>query len=138
MPAWGDIRPSRLMGQLPMIWAYSYDRATDTFTGRLAGDRIERIFGKGFRQTPLTEIFPPSEYQDVFQRAKRVVGEPALLRGEGLVFKQLNKFGYGERIMLPLASDGVHADGILGCTEYHSFDGPYDASLPHSEEWFSP
>ena len=102
----------------------------------LAGDRIETIFGKAFRQTPLADIFPKSEFQGVFERAKRVVSEPAVCRGEGLVFKQLNKFGYGERIMLPLASDGVCADGILGCTEYQSIDGPYDGSLPQIDEWF--
>jgi len=137
MPGWGDIRPSRIVRQLPIVWSYIYDRSSDTFTGRLAGDRIEEIFGKPFRQMPLSEIFPASEYQDVFQRAKRVVCEPALYRGEGLVFRQLNKFGYGERILLPLAADGASGDGILGCTEYHSIDGPYDEALPHADDWFA-
>jgi hypothetical protein len=137
MPGWGDIQPSRITRQLPIIWAYSYDRATDTFTGRLAGDRIEAMFGKTFRHTPLADIFPPGEYQDVFERAKRVIDEPAVYRCEGLVFRQLNRFGYGERIILPLASDGVHADGILGCTEYQSVEGACDTSRPLSGEWFS-
>ena len=137
MPGWGDIQPSRIVRHLPIVWAYTYDRETDTFTGRLAGDRIEAVFGKTFRQTPLPEIFPKSQYQDIFDRAKRVVSEPAVNRGEGLVYQQLNKFGYGERVMLPLASDGVCADGILGCTEYVSVHGPYDGSLPQVEDWFT-
>lgn len=136
MPGWGDIQPMRIARQLPIVWSYTYDREADAFTGRLAGDRIEAMFGKTFRHTPLSEIFPPAEFQDVFARAKRVVTEPAIYRSEGLVFKQLNKFGYGERIMLPLASDGVHGDGILGCTEYHSVEGAYDASRPEIGEWF--
>jgi hypothetical protein len=137
MPGWGAIRPSCIVHQLPIVWSYSYDRAADTFTARLAGDRIEEIFGRPFRQTPLSEIFPAREYDDVFQRARRVVCEPAFFRGEGLVFRQLHKFGYGERIMLPLAADGIHGDGILGCTEYHAIDGPYDETLPSTEQWFA-
>lgn len=136
MPGWSDIHPSRIAGQLPCIWSYTYDHTSDTFTGRLAGDRIEAIFGKSFRQTPLSEIFPPAQYGDIFQRAKRVISEPALNRAEGLVFKQLDRYGYGERIILPLAADGVHSDGLLGCTEYHSFDGLHDPSVMQIEEWF--
>lgn len=136
MPGWNDIRPARIAGQLPCIWAYTYDQASDTFTGRLAGDRIEAIFGKTFRQTPLLEIFPQAQYEDIFLRAKRVISEPALNRGEGLVFKQLDRYGYGERIILPLASDGIRSDGLLGCTEYHSFDGLRDPSVAQAEDWF--
>ncbi len=137
MPGWNDIRPSRIANHLPVVWAYSYDRASDSFTGRLAGDRIEAVFGKSFRQTPLSEIFPPGQYEDVFLRAKRVINEPAMCRGEGLVFKQLDRYGYGERIILPLASDGVHGDGLLGCTEYHSIECLYDPSVEHIDEWYS-
>jgi len=137
MPGWSDIRPSRLATQLPFVWAYTYDAANDRFIGRLAGDRIEAIFAKTFRQTPLEQIFPPREYEDVFQRAKRVVGEPAIFRAEGLVFKQLHRFGYGERLMLPLAGDGAHGDGILGCTVYNSIPGDDAGSLPELDEWHS-
>lgn len=135
MPAWSDIRPARIAPQLPFVWAYTYDAASDSFTARLAGDRIEAMFNKSFRRTPLSEIFPPAEYADVFSRAKRVVSEPAVFHGEGLVFRQLNRFGYGERIMLPLAADGCNADGIIGCTIYRSVEGAYDASLPETGQW---
>jgi hypothetical protein len=137
MPAWTDIRPAAIAGQLPFVWAYTYDAASDSFTGRLAGDRIEAIFGKSFRQTPLAEIFPAGEYADVLARARRVVAEPAIFRGEGLIFRQLNRHGTGERIMLPLAADGIHGDGILGCTEYHAVEGPGDALLPETSQWLT-
>ena len=61
MPGWSDIVPSRLAAQLPLIWSYRYDRAADAFTGRLAGDQIERKFGKTFRDTPMTELYPPKD-----------------------------------------------------------------------------
>ena len=136
MPGWGDIRPSCIARQLPIIWAYTYDRVRDAFFGRLAGDRIEAIFGKTFRQTPLEDIFPKSEFQDVFERAKRVVCGPEIFYGKGLVYRQLNKYGHGERIMLPLADDGIHGDGILGCTEYQFVELPYNGSHQPTGEWF--
>jgi len=136
MPGWNDIRPSRVARQLPIIWAYTYDRATDTFTGRLAGDRIEAVFGKTFRQTPLEEIYPKSEYMDVFERAKRVIDEPAIYYSEGLVYRQLKNLWYGEHLIMPLADDGVHGDGILGCTECRSMDAPQDGSVSENEAWF--
>lgn len=136
MPGWNDIRPSRIARQLPIVWAYVYDRETDTFTGRLAGDRIEAVFGKTFRQTPLADIFPESEYKDVFERAKRVVDGPAIFHGEGLVYRQLEKFGHGERLILPLAEDGRHGDGILGCTECDPMDRPHHGPVEQKEAWF--
>jgi hypothetical protein len=136
LPGWNDIRPSRIVRQLPMVWSYTYDRGTDSFTGRLAGDHIESIFGLSFRGRPLSEIFPSWRYGEAFSRAKRVVDGPALHRGEGVVFRMLNKFGYGERIMLPLAADGCTVDGILGCTDYSSYEANFPCSLLHSEEWF--
>ncbi len=45
--------------------------------------------------------------------------EPALFRGHGLVFKQLDRYGQGERIVMPLSRDGVTGDAIFGATDYH-------------------
>lgn len=136
LPGWNDLRPSRIARHLPIVWAYTYDPVSDIFTGRLAGDRIEAIFGMSFRNTPLAQIFPQSQYQDVFQRAKRVVSEPALHRGEGVVFRQLDKFGYGERLMMPLAADGAHPDGILGCTDYQTFMAGTPDDTRQVEQWY--
>jgi len=48
MPAWASLMPSALKLQLPYVWAYIYEPSTDSFTGRLAGDRVSAIFGKNF------------------------------------------------------------------------------------------
>lgn len=135
MPGWSDIRPSRIAAQLSFVWAYSYDAATDSFIGRLAGDRIEAIFGKSFRHTPLSEVFPPEQYEDVFRRAKRVIEEPAIFYGGGLVFHQLARYGTGERVILPLAGDGIRSDGLLGCTEYHAAES--SVPRPQTSAWFA-
>jgi hypothetical protein len=137
MPSWDDIRPSQIAAQLPYLWVYKYDRATDTFTGRLAGDRIEHVFAKSFRGTPMTELYPPKDYPRLFARTKRVACEPALFLGRGMVFSHVDHFGQGERIMMPLADDGVLGDGVLGATLYDSVGGIPAAGQSEDESWFS-
>ncbi|MDE2183778.1 MAG: PAS domain-containing protein [Alphaproteobacteria bacterium] len=136
VPAWNDIRPSVIAGQLSMIWSYTYDAQADKFTGRLAGVGIEQKFGKSFRGTPMIDLYPPEDYQRLFERAKRVVCGPALYHGEGMVFRHLKQSGYGERIMLPVGADGVHGDGLLGATDYQFVYGGFNPDQLETETWF--
>ena len=88
----------------------------------------------------MAEIFSKEEFPGFFARCKRVVSEPALCRGQGFVLKQLDRYGLGERIILPLSSDGVLSDGILGATEYRLHFGtpfPEVSSVKDVEEWYS-
>ncbi len=137
MPAWSDIRPSQIAGQLTIIWSYTYDRSADAFTGRLAGVRMEQLFGRSLKGLPMKELYPQKDYDRLFARAKRVVCGPELYRGEGMVFKHLDHFGYGERIMLPLADDGVRGDGIFGATDYQSFRSMASEPLSETDDWFA-
>lgn len=140
MPKWDDLQPSKIAGQLPIVWAYRYDQRTGEFTSRLAGDRITQIFGKNLRNVPLEEVHPKEALSWVYGLYSRIVTEPAIYRSSGRVFKQLDRYGEGERIVLPLSSDDMVGDGILGATEYrYSIPKP---GLPcevvtESEEWFS-
>jgi hypothetical protein len=137
MPGWRDIQPSQIAAQLPLIWVYRYDRNTDLFTGRLAGDQIEQIFGKSFRGTPMKDIYPAGEYPWLFARAKRVVCEPSLFLGSGMVFRHVERIGKGERIMLPLADDGADGDGVLGATVYEPRRSAPAEDAPEIEQWFA-
>jgi hypothetical protein len=141
MPSWQNLNPSTMVHELPIVWAYRYDRITRRFTGRLAGDKICQIFGKNFRGLPLEEVHPPQALPWVQTLLSRVVLEPAVYRGTGRVFRQLDRYGLGERIVLPLSTDGVEADGILGATEYHypraSDVHPTIDEQAEAEEWFA-
>lgn len=118
LPAWRDIDPAALKPYLPIVWSWKYDRASDCFTGRLAGETITMLFGRSLRGRPMAEFFRADAYPRIFARHKRVVTEPALYHGIGLVFRHEGRAGQGERIILPLAGDGRNGDGILGATVY--------------------
>jgi hypothetical protein len=137
MPAWSDIKPRQISKALPIIWAYTYDVQNDAFTGRVAGDRVVEAFGKSFRGLPLAAIQPPEAFPWVHRLLLRVVTEPAAYRGTGRVFQQFERYGHGERIILPLG--GAHGGGVLGATDYHRSDivpGISAAPVSESETWF--
>ncbi|HVO02075.1 MAG TPA: PAS domain-containing protein [Candidatus Cybelea sp.] len=120
MPAWRDIDPVAIGPHLRYVWAWKYDAAHDTFSGRLAGEEIDRAFGKSLRGVPMTEFFSPEAFSVAFPRHRRVATEPCFMHGEGLVFVHVGRLLVGERIIMPLAEDGVHGDGIVGATIYHA------------------
>lgn len=139
MPRWKDIQPRAIAAQLPIVWSYKYDHGTGIFTGRLAGYRIARLFEKDFRGLSLVETQAPEAYAWAHKLYSRIVLEPAIYRSAGRVLKQLQQYGGGERLMLPLSSDDVIGDGILGITEFdypHIIPSVPVAAIGEMEEWF--
>lgn len=133
LPGWRDIDPVDLRHHLPIVWAWKYDRAADLFTGRLAGEAITAVFGETLRNRSLEDFFKDRSYEDIKKQFHRVVDEPALYVGRGAVFDYAGRYGSGERIIMPLADDGTHADGLLGATTY-AFARSGDPAVPHSRE----
>lgn len=118
MPGWSDIKPGAIAAQLPIVWSYKYNAQSGEFVGRLAGQQITSVLSRPFAGTSLAEIFAAEDFGWIYPTFRRVVTEPAFYLGTGRVFRHLNRYGKGERIMMPLAADGVAVDGILGATEY--------------------
>jgi hypothetical protein len=140
MPAWGDIKPSLIKAQLPIIWSWRFDDASGQFVGRLAGNEIELAFGRSFRNRPMSDIFREHDYEKFLARHTRVMREPALFIGRGLVFNHLKRLDVGERIVMPLAADGVIGDGILGATDAKTQVGQVNEELirrGEEESWFA-
>lgn len=63
---------------MPVICSWKYDRAEDSFTGRLAGENINAIFGKSLRGARMEDFFKDWNYPAIFLRHKRVVCDPCI------------------------------------------------------------
>jgi hypothetical protein len=138
MPSWNDLRPSAIKAQLSIVWAYDYDPQNDDFVGKLAGIAITGMTNGRFKGVRLSELRPPNRYPRSLARALRVIKDPALYRGEGLVYATSESFGYGERISLPFSTDGIHGDGIFGATEFKSLaQWPRGIAESEQEHWFA-
>ncbi len=118
MPAWRDIDPAAIGRHLPMVWAWRYDVDQATFIGRLAGEEILAVLGKEIRGRRLEQCFPADAAGVVLERYKTVIRTPSILHSTGHVHMKTGRHGVGERLVLPLADDGITGDGILGVTEY--------------------
>jgi hypothetical protein len=134
LPAWEqlDLRGA----EVSLIWVYRYDPVTGRFTGRLAGDHITKALGKNLRGLPLDDAHSARDYLWVHRYLTRVVTQVVGYRSAGKLFKQAGRFIEGERIALPLASDGGKADGVLGASEYRHphLEGSFEI-LTENEVW---
>ena len=140
LPSWNEIRPAAIKTQLRIIWSYDYDPTLDDFIGRLAGVAITGLMKKQFKGARLSEIRPGDKYPRSLERAKRVLKEPALYRGYGLVYKTDDIGGIGERIVMPLRSAGNVPAGIFGASAFKSIiDWANSPSVSDKEDesWFS-
>ena len=126
MPAFRDIDPVGIGRHLRYVWAWKYDREQDAFTGRLAGEEIDRAFGKSLRGMKMVEFYAPEVYAVVFPRHRQVVNEPSFFHGTGMVFSRMGFSMTGERISLPLSDDGSVGDGIIGGTFYTNLPRSFD------------
>ena len=138
MPAWSDLSPSGLAPHFKRLWAWRYDRVTGEFTARLAGNRAMVGFGQSFRGTPLKEIHPPPIFELAQAHMLKVVTGPTAYYCSGKLFRVGAEVIEGERIMLPLASDGRNGDGLLGATDFapRMLAGPVEL-LVGQIEWFA-
>jgi hypothetical protein len=118
MPAWRDIDAAAIGKYLPMVWAWRFDFTRDTFIGRLAGEEILAVLGKEIHGRPLDQCFPANAAQLVLDRYKAVIAGPQIMHTTGNVHMKTGRHGVGERIVLPLSTDGITGDGVLGATEY--------------------
>ena len=136
LPAWERMDLQDV--SVSLIWVYRYDIQTGRFTGRLAGDHITKALGKNLRGLPLDDAHSAKDYLWVHRYLTRVVTDVVGYRSAGKLFRQAGRFIEGERIALPLASDGVNADGVLGASEYRHphLEGPFEI-LTENEIWES-
>lgn len=127
LPGWQDLDPSAIAPYLDVVWSWKYDHVTDTFIGRLAGGVIIEALGQNLKGKRMQDFFVGSRYEKIFARDRRVVIEPAFVRESGHVFLHANRYGLGERIIMPLGADGTRGDGIFGATIYST-----DPNAPNS------
>jgi hypothetical protein len=133
MPAWRDIDPTRIGASLPILFVWSYDRHSGQFMCRLAGEEIIERFGKNPRRKSFDEYFTAEGGQVLRRQWEKIVRTPSLARSTGRVYQERYGRGSGERIVMPLAGDGVHADGLIGATAFSGAIGEM-VSAPCGEE----
>jgi len=141
MPGWSEIRPTLIKKTLPYLWSWKFNAKADLFTGRFAGQKVLEIFGgKSFSGVKMAGMYPHEFYEFVHVRFRRIVVTPELFRSHGMPYHRFDQYYLGERVILPLAEDGWHGDGIIGVTDFRATDGvppPDVVCAGELEDWYS-
>jgi hypothetical protein len=116
VPQWRDLDVAAMKHVLPFIWAWTYDLDEDVLTGKLAGEEILSVVGRGLRGAKAHEFYTPAQYRVFHGWTRRVVVEQVGLVITGEVFSLLGSAAVGQRVALPVAVRGDRADTILGVT----------------------
>jgi hypothetical protein len=140
MPAWTAIQPSWIAPHLTRVFAFVYDRESGAITRSFAGNQLLSLLDGNIHGTPLEQFQPPRLAMRMHMTVSRVILGPSFYRGTGKLFQQGRNIVEGERIVLPISTDGVNGDGALGVSDYHqpvteSATEPVEV-LHDVEEWF--
>lgn len=116
MPSRRDIDPLQLGPVLPIIWLNEYEPAAGTFRYRLGGEAVNAVSGGSVAKRLLSDFVVGERFEVVNENFLKVLREEAALVTSGPLYRCSDRIGIGERLVLPLSSDGVTADGLLGAT----------------------
>jgi hypothetical protein len=116
MPSRRDIDPACLGPVLPIIWLSEYEAAADTFRYRLAGEEVNEIFGGSVAGRLLSDFVAGDRFRVANEDFLKVIRDEAALLASGPIYRCTDRIAMGERLVLPLSSDGATADGLLGAT----------------------
>jgi hypothetical protein len=116
VPRWRDLDVPAMKHVLPYIWAWEYERDSDVFTGKLAGEEVLDVIGRGFRGAKAHEFYTPAQYEAVYGWSKRVIIDQVGVVITGPVYSHMHSGAIGQRVGLPVALLGEEADIILGVT----------------------
>jgi hypothetical protein len=128
VPRWRDIDIGRMASCLPYAWAWELDRSTGFFRGKLAGEEILNVVGRGLRGSLAHEYYKGRRAELILSDHRRVILEQVGAVASGRIFWHAGSYAVGQRLSLPVASRSDEADTVLGVTLYR-FAMPLPAEM---------
>lgn len=123
LPGRQHVEPTLLSDVLRWIWLVDVQRAPMRFRYRLVGTGHREVIGKDLTGRWIDEAFPDFPRMQGYADFLAVAGgEPSYCRRRP-EFPVGEKYVSMERLLLPLARDGVSVEMMLGVTLYTRADG---------------
>jgi len=137
MPAWADLNSPTLSPYFKMLWAFQYYPEAEEFRGWFAGSRLNKWVDKSFSGGRLQDLASSTSYENIRQRLTKAIAGPSFWRTSGCLFIVDDLEVRGERIALPMSSNGKLADGVVGASDFVSPPLLGMAELVYeNEEWY--
>lgn len=138
MPSRRDLDAAQLGPVLSMIWVNEYEPAAGTFRYRLAGEAVNEIFGVSVAGKLLSDFVGADRFEAVNGNFLKVIGDEVALVATGPIYGCTDRIALGQRLALPLSSDGLKADGIIGATARETVVDLKSASMMQQQVTFVP
>jgi hypothetical protein len=114
-----EIDPLAFHKALPKVWIYER-MAKDEFICRLAGDEVRNMYDRPIVGCSLAKLIRAQNAADVMAHHEAILATPGIGYMTGRVYLQsLNRFGTGERLLLPALDEQGAARFIWGATCYN-------------------
>jgi len=123
VPAKRDFDPFQVPSLLRYAWLYRLDSPTGDFVCLLAGEDVNHAWGRSIKGETLADVVGEDEHPGILRRWRELLEVPQIQYGqrdEQLTNQALWK---AERLLLPMSSDGVQADHIIGVSLYRLATG---------------
>tara|TARA_E500000318_G_scaffold44749_1_gene42314 strand:- start:1198 stop:1752 length:555 start_codon:yes stop_codon:yes gene_type:complete len=124
-PSRQDIDPSQIGALLSCIYLVDFEEP-DVFRYRVAGTEIAETFGHGnLKGKTLDDILSPNGRDFVTRRWLPVIRDGAVVCMKGQVYNTMDRYAFGERLLLPLADKPEGPiSGLLGVTVAKWMESP--------------
>jgi hypothetical protein len=115
MPARADLDPLEIPRLLPVVYLLDVLHDPLRFRVRLVGTAVREFAGEDFTGQPVDENLYDNRADDAVDVLKQVVERkaPIAVRGNA-IFEQGREWQKNEALIMPLSSDGVTVDMLLG------------------------
>lgn len=118
IPLRSAIDPSAIVSVLPFIWLCEFNMAEERFRMRLAGEEINKLYGRNISSSYFDEITDAAFLPIMNRRYRRIIEQPAILHCSGLIYFSNSSPVVGERLALPLRMEDGRITQIIGVSIY--------------------
>lgn len=118
IPLRSAIDPAAIALALPSIWLCEFLPDEGRFRMRLAGEEINRFYGRNVSRSYFEDITDERFLATVVRRYRRIIEDPAVMHCGGHIYFANDSRVVGERLGLPLRMEDGMISQIIGASVY--------------------
>jgi hypothetical protein len=126
IPLRSTIDPAAIAPVLPYIWLCEFLPDEERFRMRLAGEEINKFYGRNISRAYFDEIADDRFRTLMVGRYRRVVEEPSIMHCAGHIYFANESRVVGERLGLPLRADDGRVLQVIGISVYDIPSGQFE------------
>ena len=118
IPLRSTLDPTAIAPILPYIWLCEFVPDEERFRMRLAGEEINKFYGRNISRVYFDEIADDRFRTMMVRRYRRVIEEPSIMHCTGHIYFANESRVVGERLGLPLRADDGRVLQVIGVSVY--------------------